>query len=94
MIANLKSPPGRNPDKDVVSLSNWYNELSEADKKSINEIIRRSVRAAIFNLFCVLDGVLQIENSFDRGVLKLYYQKGEKQVLLNNHDEDYLHDLL
>jgi hypothetical protein len=88
----LKDPPGRQPLQQVVAMSKWYNELNENDKAVVEQIIKKAVDMAVFNFFCVLDGVSAIENE-NKGELKLYYENKDVQVLLNDPEKEYLHDL-
>jgi hypothetical protein len=89
----LERPPGRSPSKDLVELSVWYNHLVEIDKEMVIKIVAESVRGGVFGFLCVLDGVRAIEGT-DKGTLKLYYEKGEERVLLNDQDRFGLHDML
>ncbi len=73
-------------------MSIWYNQLNENDKKVVGQIIKESVEAAVFGFFCVLDGVRAIESE-NKGELKLFYENKDVQVLLNDPDEEFLHDL-
>jgi hypothetical protein len=50
------------------------------------------VDRAIFGFLCVLDGVRAIEGARDKGRLVLFYDR-ESRVLLNNPDDEYLHDI-
>ena len=88
----LKAPPGRQPLQQVVAMSTWYNELNENDKAAVEQIIKKSVDMAVFSFFCVLDGVSAIENE-NKGELKLFYENKNVQVLLNDPDKEFLHDL-
>jgi len=90
--SNLDEPPGRKPLQQLVDMSNWYNQLNEKDKAVVGQIIKESVRTAIFGFFCVLDGVRAIENE-NKGELKLYYVNKDIQELLNDPDKEFLHDL-
>jgi hypothetical protein len=58
----------------------------------LNEIIKEAVETSVFGFLCVLDGVRAIETS-DKSNLKLYYEKAGNVVLLNDEDDDYLHDI-
>jgi hypothetical protein len=89
----LQKPSGRKPDEKLRERSIWYNDLNKKDKDFVNQVIKESVDQAIFNFMCVLDGVSTIEGHGEIGVLKLYYEKGEKKVLLNDFEEDFLHDI-
>ncbi|MES2371167.1 MAG: hypothetical protein V4557_01220 [Bacteroidota bacterium] len=89
----LIKPPGRAPSEDFVAMSQWYNNLKDGDKAMLLSIIRETANSTVFGFFCVLDGVRAIEND-NKGVLKLYHEADGRSVLLNNHDEDYLHELM
>ena len=59
----------------------------------VRRVVRESVDAGLFGLFCVLDGVRSIEEQDPKGEFKLYYVNGKKEVLLNDFDKEFLHDL-
>jgi hypothetical protein len=63
-------------------------------KSALKDIINEATEMTLFGLFCVLDGVRAIENGEDKGILELWYRKGDDTMLLNDMDEDFLHDLL
>ncbi len=92
--SNLIKPPGRAPEKKLLTLSEWFNKVSSEDRNMIMQIVKESVETSVFGFLCVLDGVRAIEDDEEKGKLDLYYKKGEKQILLNDPNEDYLHDLL
>jgi hypothetical protein len=48
----------------------------------------------MFSFLCVLDGVRAIEDTEEKGQLKLIFSKDGVEELLNNPDEEYLHDLI
>jgi hypothetical protein len=89
----IMNPPGRQPDKNLLILSKWFNNLKEEDKDHINKIIELSVDSSIFGFLCILDSVRAIEDDFEKGSFELYYKKGDQKVLLNDESNDYLHDL-
>jgi len=91
--ANLENPPGRKPDQELVELSRWFKSLDIKDQSMILKLIRESTQTAVFGFLCVLDGVRAIEDS-EKGQLKLFYEKENKSLLLNDPNENYLHDLL
>ncbi|MBZ5858549.1 hypothetical protein [Flavihumibacter profundi] len=93
MRSNLEKPPGRKPSEKLLTMSKWYNELSEDDKKMVFQIVKESIDLSIFGFLCVLDGVTAIENE-NKGELKLFYQRGDINILLNDTGEEYLHDLI
>jgi len=90
----LESPPGRSPSHKIIELSAWYKKLENEDKEAMLKVIRESIETSVFVFLCVLDGVTAIEGIGEKGELKLYYEKNNKSVLLNNHEEEYLHNLL
>jgi len=93
MKKNLESPPGRSPSKELIEMSNWYNGLEEGQKKIADKIIAESAYGAVFGFLCILDGVRAIEGK-DKGVLKLYYERRDEQILLNDQNRFGLHELL
>lgn len=93
VLLSLVSPSGRQPEQDLVDLSTWYNALGVNDKEMIGTVIKEAIDSTVFGILCVLDGVRAIEDSREKGVLKLFYQKGDDLVFLNDPNEDYLHDL-
>lgn len=93
IVSTLKTPIGRQPDKKSVDLSNWYNNLSPADKENIYQVIEKTIDSCLFGTLCVLDGVRAIENSTDKGELVLEYRKNGDSVRLNEEKGMYLHDI-
>jgi hypothetical protein len=89
----LLNPPGRKPDPEVLRRSKWFNNLSEEDKNLVIEIADQAVKHCLFGFLCVLDGVRSIEDEAEKGVLKLYFEKGSNRVVLNDPDQEYLHDI-
>ncbi|MET0637368.1 MAG: hypothetical protein ABWZ25_15160 [Chitinophagaceae bacterium] len=71
----------------------WYIELDDGGKECVNQIIEDSIRTAIFGVLCVLDGVRAIEDTMDKGSLELYFVRDDEKVLLNDFNEDFLHDI-
>lgn len=94
MQSNLANPPGKNPDQRIVELSRWFKSLSIEHQAIVVRIIRESVEMGVFGFLCVLDGVRAIENSENKGQLKLFYENRDKLVLLNNTESISLHELL
>jgi hypothetical protein len=92
-ISLFEKPPGRKPDDRIKKLSIWYNSLSKNDKENIKEVITEAIDSSIFGLLCVIDGVRALEDAEEKGKLKLYYSKEDKETLLNKDDQEYLHDI-
>jgi hypothetical protein len=94
MVKLYSNPPGRAPSQEIVETSKWYNSLDSRDKAMVQRVIKDSVDSAIFGLFSVLDGVRAVEfNPEDRGEFKLHWTKGKDQILLNDFDDEFLHEL-
>ena len=90
----LIKPPGKAPLERNVELSKWYNNLADGEKAKVLAIIREAVESSVFGFFCVLDGVRAIESGENKGILKLYFENNLGQVLINNPNDDYLHNML
>jgi len=88
----LLKPPGMKPSDKDTAMSTWYNSLNDSDRFMVISIIRKSVEMGVFGFLCVLDGVRAIENEPNKGALKLIYEKDQTQVLLNDSNQEYLHD--
>lgn len=56
VIEVLTRPPGRAPRPALVALSEWYNRLSDIDKRRVSEVVTLSVHDAIFSMLAGLDG--------------------------------------
>jgi hypothetical protein len=89
----LTEPPGRKPAEKLVKLSGWYKQLDGRDKRMLREALQEAAEMAVFEFFCVLDGVSVIEDSPDKGDLELYFTKGTKRNRLNDPYEEELHNL-
>jgi hypothetical protein len=93
VLSILREPPGPAPDQRYVGLSAWYERLTENDRMMVRESVREAAEQAVFNFLTILDGVSAIENSSQKGNLRLYFVKDEKSVLLNDPNEEELHNL-
>ena len=95
MIAQLASPSGRKPKEAKIQLSHWYNAQTEASKRHIGQVVEESAHAALFGLFCVLDGVRLIHEDLRKGRLKLVFETEAGEITLSDNQEiSDLHDLL
>ncbi|MFB6455593.1 hypothetical protein ACE38W_10015 [Chitinophaga sp. Hz27] len=76
-------------------MSAFYSALDDKGQMIVEEIIKESVNSAVFGFFCALDGVRAIEHGPNKGTLELRYKNSMKQtdILLNDFDEEFLHDL-
>jgi hypothetical protein len=92
-INALKSPPGRKPKERLLRMSGWYNRLSASDQAALGEVLREAAEMAVFEFFCVLDGVSAIEDTGSKGELELYFEKDGQTVQLNDPRKEELHNL-
>lgn len=58
-----------------MKLSEWYKQLDGSDQGMLGQAIREAAEMAVFELFCVLDGVSVIEDSPEKGELELHYKR-------------------
>jgi hypothetical protein len=89
----LEKPPAHSPSKELVGLSDWYKSLDISNKENMHEIIRLATKHSIFGMLCVIDGVRQIENTYDKGELVLEFHKNGEITRLNDPNEEFLHDI-
>jgi hypothetical protein len=92
-LSVMKKPPGRKPRKKDVELSEWYNKQSLSDEEMIKNALYEAVDASLFGIFAVIDGVRTIEDSQNKGVFKLYFDKDGEKKLINEENNEYLHDI-
>ena len=92
-VSLLQKPPGRKPSEKLVELSRYVNQLSEYDKEMMYSIIKLASSQAIFGLLAVIDGVRQFEDSESKGSFDLRFNKDGNSVIINDPNEEYLHDL-
>jgi hypothetical protein len=92
-IKSLTRPPGRKPSERLLWLSSWYNQLSKKDQEMVGEALREAAEMAVFEFFCVLDGVSAIEDGPNKGELELYFVKSGERRRLNDPQQEELHNL-
>ena len=90
---NLSKPPGRAPSRRLVELSKWYQHIDEQDREAVEQVARLSAESAVFGFLAILDGVRVVEESSEKGAFELYFRKGSQKVLLNNFEQQFLHDI-
>ncbi|EKO3627863.1 hypothetical protein [Vibrio metschnikovii] len=91
-IENLEDPPGRKVPEAEQLRSDWFNRLTEDDRRKVESIVTDAVDEALFGLLSVIDGARAIEDGEDKGRLALIY-KGLNEELLNDPNKIGLHDL-
>lgn len=92
-IKNLEYPPGRKPSIELITLSDWYKQLSGNDKEMLRKVLVSVADSSIFGVLAIIDGVRVVEDSSDKGEFELYYVKNDNKTLLNDPNEDYLHEM-
>jgi hypothetical protein len=92
-IQCLTDPPGRKPAENLVRLSEWYKQLDGKDQRMLREALKEAAEMAVFEFFCILDGVSVIEDAPDKGELELHFVKGTERTRLNDPHEEELHNL-
>ena len=89
----LKRPPGRKPSERLLRLSEWYKALKAEDQETLARLVKEAAEFAVFEFFCVVDGVSAIEDSQEKGDLELYFAKGGDSCRLNDPQQPELHNL-
>lgn len=89
----ITNPPGKVVEETLIDLAKWFRSLSEKEKNMIRMIIKYSADDAVFGFLCVLDGVRAIEDSYYKGKLLLFYERKDERVLINNPDQEELHNI-
>lgn len=85
------SPPGRNPDKSLLDISIWYRELNIIEKEKLKIAVLQVLKMSVFSLLTILDDVTKVTD--EEGKFELYFVSPNSKTLLNNPDEEYLHDI-
>ncbi len=93
LLENIENPPGKKPPQSSLELAEWVSKLPENEKEKIQKIIKRATHAAIFGFLTVLDGAKAIESSPEKGQLKLFWEKEAEKILLNDPENEELHDI-
>ena len=96
VLSLLSKPPGRKPPEHLLRLSKWFNELDEADKSAVSEIIAETADATLFGVYCLLDGSRKLVEDSAAESVDLVYRGEDGEVLLASTDsgsEDLLHEL-
>lgn len=75
-ILNLKDPPGRQPEPELIQQSRWYLALGEADRAMVDRLLTSVAEATIFGFFCALDGARTIAAPRDYFELRHVHDAG------------------
>ncbi|WP_316812828.1 hypothetical protein [Pedobacter heparinus] len=95
VIKNLIAPVGRKSSEKLLKMSEFYNSMDDANKKIINEIIYEAIDTGIFGFLCLIDGVRSVNMNGEENHLKLTFINDNtgKETVLNNPNQDFLHDI-
>jgi len=90
LIKGIENPPGREPRHKLMRISEFYNGLTEEDRRTFQDALEMAAEDGFSSMLLILDGALAIEDGM-KGQLELYYSDGTKRIRLNDPDEqDYL----
>ena len=92
LLSTLECPPGRQPASDLLSMSAWFRQLYDKQKQTVKEIVRLSVEDAIFIFLSILDGVISVENSKEKGSFELRFKKGDIEEVISP-SKNFLYEL-
>ncbi len=92
-METLKEPSGRQPHKELISLSKWFAELSAEDQKCIRSVAAYAARAAVFGMLAILDNVRRFSTDGEPGSLELRFVGPDYESVLNPADDEPLHDI-
>lgn len=85
------SPPGRNPDKSLLEISKWYRKLNNIEKEKVKIAVFDVLKMSVFSLLTILDDVNKVTD--EEGKFELYFVSPNGKILLNDPNEEYLHDI-
>jgi len=87
LIDVLKHPPGRRPRAEIVSMSQWFNNLSQSDQENVRALLRLAAEQATYSVLGVLDGLIAAEPAGEKGKLVLTYEKDGDVTVINDPQE-------
>lgn len=73
---DLKDEPSPGWPDSLRSEARWFSSLTADDQARALAVAARAVDAALFGLFCILDGARSVERSSERGEFRVVYVKG------------------
>lgn len=93
VLEDLVNPPGKAPSTDDACISEWYMGLSDVHRTMVERIVDIAVGSSVLGFLCVLDGVRAVEDTSRKGRFELYYVGRSERILLNEPEQEYLHDI-
>ncbi|CAO5682431.1 MAG: hypothetical protein HEEMFOPI_01671 [Holosporales bacterium] len=85
--------PGRNPHEKDVCISNGIKNFKDQEKELLKLIIEENIDQTIFSFLCILDHVRFIEEEGEKTTFELYAVKGDERVLINDPNNEELHNI-
>jgi len=61
VLSVVSNPPGRRPAPELLELSGWHRQLSDADRQRLRRMLELVAHQAVFGVLSVLDGTRQVE---------------------------------
>lgn len=91
----LITPPGKEPNRDLVEISEWFNSLTKKDREMVRRVAEMTLDQGIYNFLCILDGVKGLGKEYSDGNLVLLFKNKNKEVVINDKEKDFeeLHDI-
>jgi hypothetical protein len=94
LMSIYEKPPGRKPHQKLLEISKFYHSLSkEEDKEAFKKALDDAACTSIFGILCILDHVRFLEDTEEKTTFELYAVKEEKRILLNEFEDEPLHDM-
>lgn len=93
LIKIYDKPPGRKPNAVLKEISSFYHSIPTQSQNILRNALDDSVSSGIFHFLCILDHVSFIEDTEEKTTFELYAVKGGKRVLLNDEQDEPLHDM-
>lgn len=96
VLSQLHKPSGRKPPEHIMRLSKWFNELDEAGKSAVRDVIAKTAATTLFGVYCLLDGSRSIVHDHENERLDLIYRGQNGDVLIastNGEGVDLLHEV-
>lgn len=76
----IDGPTGRRPPRTLLQDSHWFRNLAPVDRSRVLNVARRVMDTTLFGVFCILDGVRQVEDVESRGEFNLKYVRGNEEI--------------
>jgi hypothetical protein len=90
VLESLSHPPGRRPSANSVELSDWFTCLDDSARDRIKQVASLAARQATYSFLLVLDDLLTIESSDQKGRIEIFYRKDGLQTWLNSPNSEPL----